>query len=274
MKVRYLIGTIVIFTLAGLGLVVFTRVGSAAVTLVSFTATPGDSKVTLDWETASEIDFAGFFVQRSTQEDGTYARISPFIPAEGDSIVGARYSFVDTNAVNGSTYYYKLEAINNDQTYELHGPVSATPGSSITTTPTATRTPTPTTSGTVSPSPTPTRTRTPTRTPTRGTPTKTPTGTISPTATDTPSATPSPEFTATPTVTPTFTPFVISLPTLALPSRTPTPTETPLPPSEEVGGGQGLPIGFRLGLLALGISVVGGGLFAAAIYFFYRRGGW
>ena len=42
----------------------------AVVTLLSFTASPGDSQVLLEWETASEIDNAGFFLHRSTAEAG------------------------------------------------------------------------------------------------------------------------------------------------------------------------------------------------------------
>ena len=40
---------------------------------------------------------------------------------------GARYTFVDTDAHNRTTYYYLLEDIDLDGTSTLHDPVSATP---------------------------------------------------------------------------------------------------------------------------------------------------
>jgi len=100
----------------------------ASVTLVSFTATPGNGQVVLRWETATEINNAGFFVRRSTQEAGDYARISSFMPAQGDGLLGAIYVYNDTAVTNGVTYYYKLEAVDNSQNVEFHGPISATPG--------------------------------------------------------------------------------------------------------------------------------------------------
>ena len=160
--------------------ILFGRVGTAraAIDLVSFTAAPGDGHILLAWETATEFDNAGFFIVRSQAEDGEYIRISPFIQAEGDGVTGAEYEYEDQDVTNGVLYYYKLEAIGNDQSSEFYGPVTAilpTP------TPTATNTSTPTRT------PTSTATRTATRTPTR-TPFSTP-ATLTPTASETPTPT-------------------------------------------------------------------------------------
>ncbi len=203
----------------------------ANVTLVSFTATPGNGQVTLNWETATEIDTAGFFIRRSESTEGVFNRVSDFIPAEGDSLTGATYEYVDDGLTGGTTYYYQLEAIDYDQSVEFFGPISATlPGGAATSTPTATSissaTPTATSAATGSPTATetPSSTRTPTRTPT-------PTPTRTPTRTRVPSKTPTPRPHYTPT--PTFTPSPIPPPT-----RTPT-REFFSPPSPTLPGTPG-----------------------------------
>lgn len=166
---------------------------SAAVRLTYFTPTPGDRRIDLQWETASEIGSAGFYVQRSQQSDSGYVEISDFIPVTGEGLTGSVYNFSDTGLTNGTTYYYKLKAINSDQSSELHGPVSATAGTSSVATSTST------------PTPTPTRTSTPTAT---ATPTQSPTATITSTATRTFTPAPTttrPPGTALPTATRTVT---------------------------------------------------------------------
>jgi len=92
-----------------------------------------------------------FYVLRSLSETGTYSRISNFIPAEGD-LGGAMYEYIDDDVQAGTTYYYKLEAVETNGSSEFHGPVSARmplPGEDATPTPTpsptATSTPAPTT---------------------------------------------------------------------------------------------------------------------------------
>jgi hypothetical protein len=107
----------------------------AAVVLISFEATPqADYSVLITWETASETNMFGFYVQRApyvTPEITACTkipnlnRVSPLVPAEGD-IVGAVYTYTDTSVAAGATYYYCLEAVENGGSFELHGPVSAT----------------------------------------------------------------------------------------------------------------------------------------------------
>jgi len=102
---------------------------NAAVTLVSFEAEGIDGKVILTWETASELDNAGFFIQRSNSETGTYQRVSFFISSMGDDVVGAQYYFEDDEVTNGVTYWYKLEALDYSQNADFYGPIAVTPGS-------------------------------------------------------------------------------------------------------------------------------------------------
>ena len=84
---------------------------TANVTLISFTATAlnGLPEVFVKWETATEIDVAGFYVQRSlTNQAASFANVSPFVPAEGDSLTGAVYDWLDDTTTLNTAYYYRL----------------------------------------------------------------------------------------------------------------------------------------------------------------------
>ena len=79
--------------------------------LSSFEALYRADGVALSWETASEIDNAGFRLWRADAKDGEYVRIvEDLIPAEGDEVTGASYSWFDAS-VSGSGHFYKLEDI-------------------------------------------------------------------------------------------------------------------------------------------------------------------
>ncbi len=188
----------------------------AAVTLVSLDAYPGNQQVILEWETATEADMLGFYVTRNDQLNGNYTRVSPFIFTQGTAVSGLIYQYIDLNLTNGKTYYYKLEAVDNNYNSEFFGPVTAIP---LEVTPTKTQTLTQTSStqsgsktstATITSTPTIdlTQSKTPTRTSTSpfsfvtNTPTTTPTATprISPTLT----GTYTPDLTLTPVVTRTL----------------------------------------------------------------------
>ena len=143
------------------------------VTLQSFTAdtTDGDPTVYVEWATATEMNTAGFFLSRSlTDTESSFVRISPFIPAEGDSVTGSTYDYTDTTTELNTIYYYLLEVIDSDQTVHLHGPISVMAGVAVTPdpadtptrTPTATLTPTSTAEPTHTPAATPVPTDVPT----------------------------------------------------------------------------------------------------------------
>jgi hypothetical protein len=205
----------------------------AAVTLSSFTATPGVGSVLIEWTTATETDSSGFYVLRSLTEDGGYSQVSPFIPSTGDPLVGGSYEYTDLDVQDGTTYYYELEMVDVYNNSDFSDPISATPGPP-TPTPTITPSPTATLTNTLPPTPsaTPDSTATQEQNSTEAaTVTFTLTSSPSPSsvATDTPtgSTTPAPTATRTPSRTPTRTP-VASL----TPTRIPTlpPSATPLPP--------------------------------------------
>lgn len=240
------------------------RYVSAAVELIYFRATGMADKILLEWETATEIDNAGFYIQRSLSSDSGFERVTDFIPSQGDPFTGQYYSYNDTTAEAGFVYYYKLEMVDNGGNSDFSDVAeafivggSATPTSTLTHTPTSTLTstlvdtppqaetetltPTPSSTATVDataylPTITPTKTVTKTHRPTY-TSTPVPSSTIRPTATHTspPTATytptgPTATSTATSTSTPTPTTTLDALPSITLlsllPSVTPTPTGT------------------------------------------------
>ena len=128
---------IVVVILSGVFLaILISIVVYAAVTLIYFRTIPGDGQVILLWETATELDNAGFYVQRSNQQGGSYQRINPtIIPSRGDGLTGAIYEYQDTTVVNGTTYWYRLESIDFNQQSQFYDPVSSIPGTNLTLTP-------------------------------------------------------------------------------------------------------------------------------------------
>jgi hypothetical protein len=102
--------------------------GTTAVKLMSFVAVPGDSSVTLEWRTGSELDNLGFHVYRSLSADGPWTRLtSSLIPGLGSSPLGRAYSWQDTGLTNGVRDYYRLEDVDTSSVSTFHGPVSAVP---------------------------------------------------------------------------------------------------------------------------------------------------
>jgi hypothetical protein len=106
----------------------FATMKTTLIELASFTAQAGKGRVKLAWVTESEIDNAGFYIWRSTEENGEYVRLNDeIIPAQGSPGQGATYDFTDKTAKNRNTYFYKLQDMDVYGNSTFHGPVSATP---------------------------------------------------------------------------------------------------------------------------------------------------
>jgi len=98
------------------------------VRLESFTASPGDGSVLLEWRTGSELDNLGFHLYRATAENGPWTRLTgSLIPGLGSSAVGQAYSWRDSGLANGTRYFYRLEDVDAASKATAHGPVSAVP---------------------------------------------------------------------------------------------------------------------------------------------------
>jgi hypothetical protein len=103
--------------------------GATLIELVSFTADGRKNSAAIGWETASEIDTAGFHLWRTDASATDYSRITDaIIPALGGAFWGAEYGFEDTDVLSGTTYFYKLQDIDYGGRSGLHGPVRATVG--------------------------------------------------------------------------------------------------------------------------------------------------
>ena len=70
------------------------------------------SKVMVQWETATEVNTAGFNLYRSDSRDGTYVKVNTaLIPASGNQLTGSSYKFEDSGVQPGRVYFYELEDV-------------------------------------------------------------------------------------------------------------------------------------------------------------------
>jgi hypothetical protein len=99
-----------------------------AITLISFTARGSADSITLNWQTGTEINNAGFNIYRATSKNGSYTQKinDQLIVAKGDPVSGDSYTYTDTSVAKGIIYYYKLQDVQFDGMVDWHGPVSAT----------------------------------------------------------------------------------------------------------------------------------------------------
>jgi len=96
-------------------LVLLTLERALAFSLVDFIGTYNSGQIQIFWETGSELDFTGFYIQRSLEPANGFERLLDpygdplFFPAKGEGGAGARYQVTDTDVVEGTTYFYILE---------------------------------------------------------------------------------------------------------------------------------------------------------------------
>ncbi|MFB5763365.1 hypothetical protein [Paenibacillus medicaginis] len=84
---------------------------------LELTASAGNAKVTLNWNTVSKT--ANFEIQRGTTTGGPYSVIG--------TVDGTAITFEDINVVNNTTYYYIVRAINGSVEVAVSNEASATP---------------------------------------------------------------------------------------------------------------------------------------------------
>lgn len=75
--------------------------------------------VEVTWETATELQTAGFNLYRSESPAGEFKWINEeegLIASQGEATSGATYSYVDDDVEAGKIYYYLLEEVEIDQT--------------------------------------------------------------------------------------------------------------------------------------------------------------
>lgn len=106
----------------------FTIEGPTAVFLLYFNGTPYPSNdgVFLDWETAMELDNAGFNLYRSESLDDPWVKLNQYlIPSCGPGQwMGCYYTWDDVNGIiAGTTYYYMLEDMDFSGYKTQHDPI-------------------------------------------------------------------------------------------------------------------------------------------------------
>jgi hypothetical protein len=80
--------------------------------LASFSAVPSPAGITLQWETAREIDVLGWNVYRSSSPSDAFQRVNPVtLPSGADSLEDTDYLYQDSSVQPGRRYYYLVEAI-------------------------------------------------------------------------------------------------------------------------------------------------------------------
>lgn len=85
------------------------------VELTSFSTFTNGEDVTLNWQTASEVNNYGFNIERK-KETGDWNKIE-FINGHGNSNSPKSYSFID-NTITSGKYSYRLKQIDIDGTFE------------------------------------------------------------------------------------------------------------------------------------------------------------
>ncbi len=96
---------------------------------IAFSQLASTPTIEINWKTASEFDTAGFNIYRSEEPDQGYHQINErLIHGAADTTSGAEYSFVDQDVQRGTTYYYRLEDVEYDNTTTLHEVVTGQTG--------------------------------------------------------------------------------------------------------------------------------------------------
>lgn len=104
-----------------------TTIGSTLVEIAAISADPGCRTVTLRWETAIEIDSAGFNVYRSAPGRAPVKINDSLIASRGSAAHGAAYDLADNGLENGVRYSYQVEEIDAAGQATIVAQKSATP---------------------------------------------------------------------------------------------------------------------------------------------------
>jgi hypothetical protein len=82
------------------------------------------SRIVVDWETASELNTAGFNIYRGETRDQIETRLNAqLLPPATDPLRGQAYKFVDPDVVPGKTYFYRVEEVDLSGVTQNFGPL-------------------------------------------------------------------------------------------------------------------------------------------------------
>ncbi len=98
------------------------------VQLSSFTGTfvSSNHAVKLEWETLSEINNYGFYVERKSEGEEPFVTVSGLIPGAGHTLQPQYYTWTDESPAIGSStvIHYRLKQEDNDGLVHYHGPIT------------------------------------------------------------------------------------------------------------------------------------------------------
>ncbi|NND32292.1 MAG: T9SS type A sorting domain-containing protein [Saprospiraceae bacterium] len=97
------------------GFTLFPSCALLPVELVQFSGTPTTDGIKLSWETASEINFEGFYIQRS--QDAEYWNTQDWMDAKGGPDKYSVYHYLDPQPLTGMNYY-RLNSVDVDGSTE------------------------------------------------------------------------------------------------------------------------------------------------------------
>jgi hypothetical protein len=103
---------------------------SLPVELLSFSGKFENGKISLEWQTASELENLGFNILRAKEIDVEFIEVSGFRYNEdliglGNSSTGKIYNFIDEDSLQeGMTYIYKLQDVSINGVITEHGPIA------------------------------------------------------------------------------------------------------------------------------------------------------
>jgi hypothetical protein len=86
------------------------------VELTSLTGSWNGANVTLNWETATELNNYGFEIEKKTESTGWYS--IGFVNGNGTRQTPSNYSFTDSKISKSGKYCYRLKQIDNNGTYQ------------------------------------------------------------------------------------------------------------------------------------------------------------
>ena len=99
------------------------------VVLSSFRAYEDGGQTVVEWQTAAEVGTVGFYLKRLDEKAGRYTRVNrKLLPGLLHSLQGGTYRYVDTGAVPGETYTYKLIEVEASGKKRRYGPFTVTVG--------------------------------------------------------------------------------------------------------------------------------------------------
>ena len=94
------------------------------VELESFSCKLNDNRVNLIWNTATEVNNYGFYIERSSSLPGTNWETIGFVTGNGNSNSPKFYEYTDKDIKRSDTYNYRLKQTDNDGTFEYSKVVS------------------------------------------------------------------------------------------------------------------------------------------------------